>query len=109
MRVPAPRTATRRRFPVPCCPLAQVIEELFTYWNLEDADETLEELEDALIVSRQLLGRVGVPASWRRSAGQAQVLLRFWSAASKQWRHTGTGKYKIHHKLPHPPSTCAHR
>jgi len=29
----------------------QVIEELFAYWNLEDADETLEELEDALIVS----------------------------------------------------------
>ena len=29
----------------------QVIEELFTYWNLDDADETLEELEDALIVS----------------------------------------------------------
>ncbi|PSC73424.1 cell division chloroplastic [Micractinium conductrix] len=28
-----------------------VIEELFTYWNLEDADETLEELEDALIMS----------------------------------------------------------
>ncbi|PRW61060.1 cell division chloroplastic isoform A [Chlorella sorokiniana] len=28
-----------------------VIEELFTYWNLDDADETLEELEDALIMS----------------------------------------------------------
>lgn len=28
-----------------------VIEELFAYWNLEDADETLEELEDALIMS----------------------------------------------------------
>lgn len=27
-----------------------MIEELFTYWNLDDADETLEELEDALIV-----------------------------------------------------------
>jgi hypothetical protein len=33
------------------CADAQVIEELFTYWNLDDADETLEELEDALIVS----------------------------------------------------------
>ncbi len=31
--------------------LIQVIEELFTYWNLDDADATLEELEDALIVS----------------------------------------------------------
>ena len=41
-----------------CAPVplsAQVIEELFTYWNLDDADETLEELEDALIVSRRTL------------------------------------------------------
>lgn len=29
----------------------QVIEQLFAYWNLEDADKTLEELEDALIMS----------------------------------------------------------
>jgi len=29
-----------------------VVEELFTYWVLEDADKELEELEDALIVSR---------------------------------------------------------
>lgn len=29
----------------------QVVEELFTYWVLEDADQELEELEDALIVS----------------------------------------------------------
>lgn len=36
---------------LPAPPLLQVIEELFAYWNLEDADETLEELEDALIVS----------------------------------------------------------
>lgn len=28
----------------------QVVDELFTYWKLEDADQTLEELEDALIV-----------------------------------------------------------
>jgi hypothetical protein len=28
-----------------------VVEELFTYWVLEDADQELEELEDALIVS----------------------------------------------------------
>ena len=27
-----------------------VVEELFTYWVLEDADQELEELEDALIV-----------------------------------------------------------
>jgi hypothetical protein len=33
---------------------AQVIEELFTYWNFEDADQTLEELEDALIVSLEV-------------------------------------------------------
>lgn len=49
-----PRGTSR---PCPACvthPLVtgwQVIEELFTYWNLDDADETLEELEDALIVS----------------------------------------------------------
>ena len=29
----------------------QVVEELFAYWSLEDADDTLEELEEALIVS----------------------------------------------------------
>jgi len=29
----------------------QVVEELFTYWVLEDADQEFEELEDALIVS----------------------------------------------------------
>lgn len=28
-----------------------VVEELFAYWNLEDADKELEELEDALIMS----------------------------------------------------------
>ena len=28
-----------------------VLEELFTYWNLEDADDELEELEDALIMA----------------------------------------------------------
>lgn len=30
--------------------LVQIVEELFTYWSLEDADDTLEELEEALIV-----------------------------------------------------------
>ena len=29
---------------------SQVVEELFAYWSLEDADDTLEELEEALIV-----------------------------------------------------------
>ena len=32
----------------------QVVEELFTYWSLEDADDTLEELEEALIVRKIL-------------------------------------------------------
>ena len=27
-----------------------MVEELFTYWNLDEADEYLEELEEALIV-----------------------------------------------------------
>ena len=35
--------------------LLQVVEELFTYWSLEDADDTLEELEEALIVRIGLL------------------------------------------------------
>ena len=30
-----------------------VVEELFAYWRLEDADAELEELEEALIVSRK--------------------------------------------------------
>ncbi len=49
--------------PAPCLPPWQVIEELFAYWNLEDADETLEELEDALIVScsRPLAPHAGKP------------------------------------------------
>ena len=38
-------------------PPPQIIEELFTYWNLDDADATLEELEDALIVSRSAADR----------------------------------------------------
>lgn len=29
----------------------QVVEELFTYWNLDSTDEACEELEEALIVS----------------------------------------------------------
>ncbi len=33
----------------------QVVEELFTYWSLEDADDTLEELEEALIVRRSFI------------------------------------------------------
>ena len=35
---------------------SQVVEELFAYWSLEDADDTLEELEEALIVSLSGLG-----------------------------------------------------
>lgn len=52
--------------PSPCIswPGWQVIEELFTYWNLEDADQTLEELEDALIV-RSVFG-------WDKGRGLAQ-------------------------------------
>lgn len=29
---------------------SQVIDELFAYWTLEGSEDTLEELEDALIV-----------------------------------------------------------
>ena len=29
----------------------QVVEELLAYWKLEDADDSLEELEEVLIVS----------------------------------------------------------
>lgn len=31
--------------------VSQVVEELFTYWNLDSTDEACEELEEALIVS----------------------------------------------------------
>ena len=42
------------------CMLLQVVEELFTYWSLEDADDTLEELEEALIVSSSWSGQTRV-------------------------------------------------
>lgn len=29
---------------------AQVVDELFSYWTLEDSEDTLEQLEDLLIV-----------------------------------------------------------
>jgi fused signal recognition particle receptor len=38
-----------------------LVEELITFWSLEDYEKTLEELEEGLIVS----GRP--PGSWRRS------------------------------------------
>ena len=31
--------------------LLQVVEELFTYWNLDQTDDELEQLEELLIVS----------------------------------------------------------
>lgn len=30
--------------------MAQVVDELFSYWTLEDSEDTLEQLEDLLIV-----------------------------------------------------------
>jgi hypothetical protein len=30
---------------------SQVVEELFAYWTLEDSEDTLEQLEELLIVS----------------------------------------------------------
>lgn len=41
----------------------QVVEELFAYWKLEDADDTLEELEEALIV--RFLPGLSLPISAR--------------------------------------------
>ena len=32
-----------------------MVEELFTYWNLDQTDDELEQLEELLIVSRTLL------------------------------------------------------
>ena len=37
-------------------PYLQVVEELLAYWKLEDADDTLEELEEILIVSQSHTG-----------------------------------------------------
>lgn len=31
--------------------LLQVVDELFSYWTLEDSEDTLEQLEELLIVS----------------------------------------------------------
>ena len=30
--------------------LSQVVDELFSYWTLEDSEDTLEQLEELLIV-----------------------------------------------------------
>ena len=35
--------------------MVQLVDELLAYWRLEDAEATLEELEDLLIVSSYLL------------------------------------------------------
>jgi hypothetical protein len=38
--------------PCPCyCRYCQLVEELLTFWSLEDYEDSLEELEEALIVS----------------------------------------------------------
>ena len=61
--------------------MMQVVEELFTYWNLDDADQTLEELEDALIVSSLAGGQRaggGVGGGWAADAGPADCL-PLWS------------------------------
>ena len=34
----------------PCARALQVVDELFAYWTLEESEDTLEALEDALIV-----------------------------------------------------------
>ncbi len=33
------------------CEVNQVVDELFSYWTLEDSEDTLEQLEELLIVS----------------------------------------------------------
>ena len=58
-----------------------MIEELFTYWNLEDADQTLEELEDALIVS-----------TLRRAAPRRAALHCAAVAAGGCWRQREGGE-----------------
>ena len=34
------------------CPVLQGVEELIAYWTLESSEDTLEELEETLIVSQ---------------------------------------------------------
>ena len=35
------------------CVFLQLVEELLTFWSLEDYEDSLEELEEALIVSER--------------------------------------------------------
>lgn len=50
----------------------QIVDELLTYWNLEDADDTLEELEEALIVS-SWGDSLWVMCSWANCACKQQA------------------------------------
>lgn len=45
-----------------CCAV-QLVEELLTFWSLEDYEDSLEELEEALIVSGVVVDRSGGGAS----------------------------------------------
>lgn len=53
-----------------------VLEELFTYWNLEDADDELEELEDALIVRRSSLWFLIFRVQCTLSSSHVDIIMR---------------------------------
>ena len=52
----------------------QVVEELFTYWNLDSTDEACEELEEALIVSACALHVHPIASCWCAYADLHTVL-----------------------------------
>jgi hypothetical protein len=45
----------------------QLVEELLTFWSLEDYEDSLEELEEALIVSDSVQGSVRKCEAVRRA------------------------------------------
>jgi hypothetical protein len=68
-----PVVAPHRPFPLTRCapaPLPQLVEELLTFWSLEDYETTLEELEEVLIVSARRFGG----RAWSSRAGARQRL-----------------------------------
>jgi hypothetical protein len=61
-------TPTPTLHPIP--PLLQLVEELLTFWSLEDYETTLEELEEVLIVSGGAPGRGPARCRGRGQGGE---------------------------------------
>ena len=68
-----------------------VVDELLTYWKLDESDSILEELEEALITSGASPARVEGAAApcCRRGAALHQIL--GLAPASRSWTSSGGG------------------